>query len=312
MTPVELLEARAQAGGPIILDGANGSELQRLGARMDDGLWCARALEDAPETVHEVHRRYIDAGADVITTNSFSATRAAMQRHGLAARFEDWNRRAARIALDERDRSSRADAIAVAGSVATYGDFDSLDDDVLSGHFRAQAGILAGEGVDLLILETLGSRMRVVKAMLAATLDLGLPVWVSLSCARNRETGALMFGIEESREASGLMREHGAFDEAVRDVTAVGGSALLMMHSTFDVTEDAVRIMRESYPGPVGAYPNAGYWERPNWVFVDQLPPDEYLAGARRWVEAGATIVGGCCGVGVEHIRALAQGLKGA
>ena len=310
MTPIEQLEARARAGGPIILDGANGSELQRLGARMDDGLWCARALEDAPELVHEVHRRYIDAGADVITTNSFSATREAMQRHGLSARFEDWNRRSARVARDERDKSPRAEAIAVAGSVSSYGHFGRFDDDVLSGHFRAQAGILADEGVDLLILETLGSRMRVVKAMVAATLDLGLPVWVSLSCARNRETGALMFGIEESREASGLTREHGAFDEAVRDVMAVGGSALLMMHSTFDVTEDAVRIMRKSYSGPVGAYPNAGYWKRPNWVFVDQLPPDEYLVGAGRWVEAGATIVGGCCGVGVEHIRALAEGLK--
>ena len=87
---------------------------------------------------------------------------------------------------------------------------------------------------------------------------------------------------------------------------------MLTMHSAFDVTEDAVRIMRKNYTGPVGAYPNAGYWERPNWVFVDRLSPDEYLTGARRWAEAGATIVGGCCGVGVEHIRALAEGLKGA
>ena len=313
MTPIERLEVRARAGEPIILDGANGSELQRLGARMDDGLWCARALEDAPGLVHEVHRRYIDAGADVITTNSFSATREAMQRLGLAARFEDWNRWSARIAREVRDKSPRADAIAVAGSVSSYGHFDGLDDDVLSGHFRAQAEILVGEGADLLILETLGSRARVVKAMVAAAMDFGVPVWVSLSCTRDREeTGALRFGIEESREAGAPMREYGAFDEAVRDVTAVGGSALLTMHSAFDVTEDAVRIMRENYPGPVGAYPNAGYWERPNWVFVDRLSPDEYLAGARRWVEAGATIVGGCCGVGVEHIRALAEGLKGA
>ncbi len=311
MAPIKQLEARAQASGPIILDGANGSELQRLGARMDDDLWCARALEDNPEVVHAVHRRYIEAGADVITTNSFSATRVAMQRHGLAARFEDWNRCSARIAREERDKSSRADAIAIAGSVSSYGDFDRLDDDVLSEHVRAQAEVLVGEGVDLLILETLGSKARVVKAMVDATLDLGVPVWVSLSCVRNRETSALMFGIEESREASLPTREHGAFDEAIRDVMAVGGSALLMMHSAFDVTEDAVRIMRKNYSGPVGAYPNAGYWERPNWVFVDQLSPDEYLAGAGRWVEAGAAIVGGCCGVGVEHIRALAEGLKG-
>ena len=58
--------------------------------------------------------------------------------------------------------------------------------------------------------------------MVAATLDLGVPVWVSLSCARNRETSALTFGIEESREANSPTREHGAFDEAIRDVMAVG------------------------------------------------------------------------------------------
>ena len=85
-----------------------------------------------------------------------------------------------------------------------------------------------------------------------------------------------------------------------------------MMHSVRDVTEDAVKIMLATYSGPVGAYPNAGYWKRPNWTFVDQISPDEYLADARRWVEAGAAIVGGGCGVGVEHIRALAEGLQGS
>ena len=99
MASIQLLEARVQAGGPIILDGANGSELERLGARMDHGLWCTRALEDNPDIVHEVPRRYIDAGADIITTNSFSATREAMERHGLAAQFEDWNRCSARCNL---------------------------------------------------------------------------------------------------------------------------------------------------------------------------------------------------------------------
>ena len=85
-----------------------------------------------------------------------------------------------------------------------------------------------------------------------------------------------------------------------------------MMHSVRDVTEDAVKVLRGAYSGPVGAYPNAGYWTRPNWAFVDQVSPEVYLADARRGVEAGAAIVGGCCGVGVEHIRAAAEGLKGS
>ena len=295
----------------MILDGANGTELERLGARMDQDLWCARALADCPDLVHEVHRRYVDAGADVITTNSYSATREAMQRCGLGAHFEDWNRRSVRMALEERDRSSRAESIVVAGSVSSYGRFGQLDLETMSAHFRAQGEILVGEGVDLLILETLGSTARTIKAMVSATGDLGVPVWVSISCVRDRDTGAVMLGIEESREATCIAETYGPLAEAVREIVAAGGSAVLMMHSVRDVTEDAVKVMRANWSGPVGAYPNAGYWTRPNWAFVDQVSPDEYLADARRWVEAGAAIVGGCCGVGVEHIRALAEGLEG-
>ncbi len=311
MASVERLEARAQAGGPIILDGANGSELERLGARMDQDVWCARTLADCPDIVRQVHRRYIDAGADVITTNSFSATREAMQRCGVGAHFEDWNRLSARFAREECDQSSRAESLFVAGSVSSYGRFNKLDVESITDHVQAQAEILVDEGVDLLILETLGSTTRTIKAMVSATKDLGVPVWVSISCVRDRETDAVMFGIKESSKATDQAEVYGPLAQAVGEIMSVGGSAVLVMHSVRDVTEDAVRVMRRTYSGPVGAYPNAGYWARPNWAFVDQVSPDEYLADARRWVEAGAAIVGGCCGVGVEHIRALAQGLKG-
>ena len=309
MAQFQQLETRLRTGGPVILDGAIGSELERLGARMDQEVWCARALADCPDIVHQVHRRYIDAGADVITTNSFSATREAMRRCGLGEHFEDWNRRSVRIAREERDRSVRSGSIVVAGSVSSYGRFDGQDFETMSGHFRAQGEILVEEGVDLLILETLGSAARTVKAMVNATSELGVPVWVSLSCVRARDTGAVMFGIEESREAPDEVEIHGPLDDAVRDIMSVGGSAVLMMHSVRDVTEDAIKVLRAAYSGPVGAYPNAGYWTRPNWTFVDQVTPEEYLSDARRWVDAGASIVGGCCGVGAEHIRALREGL---
>ena len=308
---VRRLETLLKSARPVILDGANGTELERLGVRMDRDVWCARALADCPDMVHQVHRRYIDAGADVITTNSYAATREAMQRYGLAEHFEDWNRRSVRIAREERDRSSRAASIFVAGSVGGYGLFDGLDIETMSGHFRAQAGILADEGVDLLILESLGCTARTIKTMVRAAKDLGVPVWVSLSCVRDRDTGAIMLGVEESREATHVAMTHDPLAEAVREIMSVGGSAVLMMHSVRDVTEDAVKAMRTAYRGPVGAYPNAGYWTRPNWAFVDRVSPEEYLADAGRWVEAGAAIVGGCCGVGVEHIRALAEGLRG-
>ena len=117
-----------------------------------------------------------------------------------------------------------------------------------------------------------------------------------------------MHGIEEGGEGGTVVETYGPLEEAVREFMSLGGSAVLMMHSVRDVIEDAVEALRSTWPGPVGAYPKAGYWTRPNWTFVDQVSPEEYLADAGRWVEAGATIVGGCCEVGVEHIRALAEG----
>ena len=312
MAPLQRLEAHLRTGGPVILDGGNGTELQRLGVPMDQDVWCARALADRPDAVHQLHRRYIDAGADVITTNSYSATREAMHRYGLAAHFEDWNRRSVRIALEERGRSSRAESIVVAGSVSTYGQYGhpELDRKTVFDHFRAQGEILVDEGVDLLILETLGSTVRTIKTMVRATRDLGVPLWVSVSCVRDHDTEAVMLGVEESTESPLAAEAHGPLEEAVREIMSAGGSALLMMHSVRDLTSDAVRVMCETYTGPIGAYPNAGYWTRPNWTFVDQVSPEEYLADARTWIETGAVIVGGCCGVGVEHIRALADGLK--
>ena len=133
---------------------------------MDQGVWRARALADSPDLVHEVHRR------------------------------------STRIALEERDRSSRSGSVAVAGSVSSYGRFDALDWEPLPDHFRAQGAILVEKGVDLLILESLRSTARTVRAMVSATKDLGVPVWVSLSCLRDRDTGAVMHGIEESGGAA--------------------------------------------------------------------------------------------------------------
>ena len=79
------------------------------------------------------------------------------------------------------------------------------------------------------------------------------------------------------------------------------------MHSEIDITQSAITRISEKYKGPIGAYPNAGYWERPQWIFVDQVSPDDYLQKAKSWVEKGAQIIGGCCGIGPKHIRALTR-----
>ena len=311
MADIEQLQARLRDGGLVILDGAIGTELERLGVPMDEDVWCAKALADRPDLVREVHRSYIEAGADVITTNTYSTPRHSLEPAGLTEKLEEWNALATRLALEERDRHAGDREVYVAGSVSTYGSFGQLDPEAVGRNLREQAKMLIDSGVELLLLETLGSSTDVVKAGVESLVDLGLPLWVAISCSRDRDTGEIQLGVEESQEHSDHVEKHGPLDEAVRDVMSSGGSALLMMHSDRKVAGEAVTVMRSNYSGSIGAYPNAGYWQRPSWTFVDQVSPEDYLLEARSWVASGASIVGGCCGIGPDHIRALRDGLIG-
>ena len=83
------------------------------------------------------------------------------------------------------------------------------------------------------------------------------------------------------------------------------------MHNDIDLTAEALDIMASHWAGPLGAYPESGYFEMPEWQFVDIIEPDGFVARCLQWKRQGATILGGCCGIGPEHIAALAAALKG-
>ena len=305
------LEQRSGRGEVVVLDGAMGTELERLGAPMHGAVWCAKALEDHPDLVRAVHCSYIEAGADLITTNSYAATRRALAQAGLEDRLVAWNTRAVALARQARERSASGRPVYVPGSVSTFGNFGHLDPAGMAANLREQARILADCGVDLLLMETLGSRREVIEAGVEAVAGTGgLPLWVAMSCMRGREDpGVVMFGIEESQEHGEDWEEFEPFGPAVAAVMARGGSAALMMHSDLKVTRAAVETMAAHWRGPCGAYPNAGHWLRPQWAFVDQVSPEDYAREASGWVAAGARIVGGCCGIGPAHVRALRDAL---
>jgi len=315
MTANNDLTARLDKGEIIFLDGGIGTELERLGVPMDHDTWCAVALQTHPHLVKDVHRSYINAGADVITANTYAATRIALRNAGIEDKFEEWNRLAVQLAKETLAECDPGRAVYVAGSVSTFASSSRFGRSWKEGTgelklwFREQAELLVESGVDLLLIETLASESSVMSAAVEAASDFDVPIWAALSCARDRKTGELSLGVEESSSQSQTFYAyHEPFDLALDKLATQGGySALLVMHSEVDVTQPAVRSLSNKYKGPVGAYPNAGYWQRPEWIFVDQISPDDYVAKARAWVDEGAQIIGGCCGIGPEHIRALAQ-----
>ena len=296
---------------PIILDGGIGTELERLGAPMDHEAWCAVALESHPELVRDVHRSYIDAGADIITVNTYAATRHALTNGGIEEKFTSWNKLAVQLARETLDASEVDRNILIAGSVSNFGHFnDQYTDKQLAPNFRDQAEILIENGVDFIILESLGAKTSTIVTALNAISEFGVPIWVAVSCAEDHDSGQLFLGIEESRIDSHRPLAHQELGEAIDTIMDTAGSALLVMHSTVDTTLPALQLMQSHYDGLRGAYPNARYWLRPEWAFVDQISPQNYLERARKWLDTGARIVGGCCGIGPDHIAALSKGLR--
>ncbi len=305
------LDTLINSANPILLDGGIGTELERLGAPMDHEAWCAVALETHPQLVRDVHRSYIDAGADIITVNTYAATRHALTNGGMEKNFTRWNKLAVQLARETLDASEVDRNILIAGSVSNFGHFtDQYTDEQLAPNFRDQAEILVENGVDFIILESLGANTSTIVTALNAITEFNVPIWVAVSCAANHESGELFLGIEESRIHSHRPLAHQEFGEAIDTIMNTAGSALLVMHSTVDTTLPALQLLQSHYDGLRGAYPNAGYWTRPEWAFVDQISPEDYLDRARKWLNTGARIVGGCCGIGPDHIAALSKGLR--
>lgn len=287
----------------MVIDGAIGSELERRGAAMHDGAWCAMATLTDPALLRGVHEDYIRAGARIITTNTFSTSRNMLEPAGLGARFEQLNRRAVEIALEARDRTGTDARVAVAGSmshqVPIVGGTDRRDSAAVpaaataEANFRELAQLLAASGVDLILMEMM-SDPDLANPAIAAARDTGLPVWVGLSVHANDSGSLVAYARPE------LGAEH-MLDRICLDGVDVCG----VMHSKVDTIAPMMEMLERRWTGPLMVYPESGYFKMPHWQFVDLIPIEEFIACNRRWIADGVQIVGGCCGLGVEYIEAL-------
>lgn len=295
------LDERIQRGEVIILDGATGTELERRGVPMHGKVWCAEATLTHPDVLRAVHEDYVRAGADVIIANTFASARHAMEPAGLGDKVAAANRNAVDIARAARDAAADG-PVCVAGSISDFAakalDPSWLEPDRLRQTYREQAELLAEAGVELIALEMMQEPEIAVPAVEAA-LATGLPIWIGVSCRLHRDSRRLTLFNYADRDLGELM-------EALSTLSA---GAFTVMHSKIDDTEAGIRAVRKFWSGPLGAYPNSGYFTMPNWQFADVTPPDVFLQRAREWLDLGAQIIGGCCGLGPEHIAALRSGL---
>jgi S-methylmethionine-dependent homocysteine/selenocysteine methylase len=313
MGMAELISGRLADGELVIIDGGTGTQLQAEGVPMDDVAWSARANLEQPEVVQRVHEEYIRAGAEVVIANSYAASRAALEPAGLRGYVAEVNRAAVRAALRAREAVATG-PVAVAGSMSSFSVIDmdagslgrphpgpTADDPRFPAlaDFREQAGLLAESGVDLIALEMINARSY-GRAALQAAAETGLPVWLGISPFR-LEDGTLITLPE--------LGDGESFEDVLSALIHPAPAAVTVMHAKPEVTLDAIEIIRRHFAGPIGVYTETGDWQPPNWVF-NGLTPTEYLQQAITWADHGAQLIGGCCGTGPQHTRALAGGLS--
>src|SRR3984957_4413688 len=279
----------------LLADGATGSNLFNRGLQSGDApeLWNA----DRPEDIAWLGRSFIEAGADIILTNSFGGTRYRLKLHKASDRVGELNEKAAAIARGEADRAGRR--VLVAGSIGPTGEILeplgplSLDD--AREAFAEQAAALARGGADVLWIETMSS-VEETEAAVAGARTAGLPCVATLSFDTN---GRTMMGITPS-ELAGLHRKHHL--AACGSNCGTGPSELVPC---------IVNLATASEPAAVlVAKANCGIPQFRDGEIRFNGTPELMAQYARLSLDAGARIIGGCCGTTPEHLRIMRQALE--
>lgn len=280
----------------MLADGAMGTQINLHGVDFDQ---CFDALNlTQPRLIADIHRSYIEAGAELIETNTYGANRIKLEPYGLQERVREINVRAMKIAREAREVAGATTFIA--GAVGPLGalmePFGVLRPDDVRAAFAEQIGALYEQGADLLIFETFSDLREILLAIEVARGICDLPIVAQMSFA------------QDGRTALGYTPAEVVLKLRAAGADVIGANCSTGSQRVFDVLE----AMHVAAPAArLSGMPNAGFpTERHNRVFYPSSP--EYMARyARRMVEElGVSLVGGCCGTSPDHIAAMREALR--
>jgi len=295
-------------GHIVLMDGAMGTELDRRDVPMHGKAWSAAAMTTHPDAVRGVHADYIGGGARMHIVNSFALARHVLEPAGFGDDVASFNAKSVALCREALEVQDAQDPQWIVGSLSTFAaqsDRSRLPDPVaLEENYREQAHILADAGVDLFTLEMLCD-FELTQAALNATLHFDKPVIVGFTTKWAGDGATVMTRADEM----GL--DPVAFDDVLADLVPALPTdkpmIMSIMHSDLDVTDAALDVLRRHWSGPLAIYPNSGRFEYPHWQFDSVCPPEEFVSAAQGWIKRGVGIIGGCCGIGPDHISALAS-----
>lgn len=278
--------------GPVILDGATGTNLQNAG--MPVGVCPEQWILENPDVMVKLQEDYVAAGTNILYAPTFTANRIKLEEYGLQDRLEEMNREL--IAISKRAAKGRAlvaaDMTMTGQQLYPIGDlmFEDLVD-----VYKEQARVMVEAGADLFVVETMMSLQECRAAVLAIKEVCDLPVMVSLTY---NPDGRTLYGTEPAT-ATVVLQGLGA--DAIGINCSTGPEDMI----------EPVRQMAQFATIPILAKPNAGLPELENGKTVYRTDAAEFASWGKKLVEAGAAIIGGCCGTTPEHIRALSEAVCG-
>ena len=303
MSPYPALLASLRAGGLVLLDGPTGTELQARGAPMDPGAWCGPATLGNDRLLVDIHSDYLRAGSSIVTANTFAASTLMLGASGLADKAEEIVQRAVAAARAARDAENPAGAVAGslshmmprAAGKAMPDRREIPEDERVAESLNLLARQLKEAGCELIILEMM-YRPRHIPLAVAAAKAAGLPIWYGASARRGADGAVLSFDNVADTP----------LERVAKLIPAEGIDVAGIMHSGAETITESLAIIRRHFAGPLMAYPDSGYFEMPDWRFVDTITPERFAEFCRIWIAAGTQLLGGCCGLGLAHIKAAA------
>ena len=287
MTPMKNLQSLLTGNGPIITDGAWGTQLQALGLSSGE---CPDAWNlTHPDLVERVASMYVEAGSKVILTNTFRSNRIALESYGLAAKTQELNK--AGVSISRKAAGTRAKVFASmgpSGKILMSGD---VTEEELASAFAEQAQALAAAGADAIVIETM-SDLAEAKLAVAASRATGLTVVASMVFDSGKDHDRTMMGATPEQVASELVA-------AGADV--IGANCGLGIEGYIPIC----KRLRAATDRPIWIKPNAGLPELINGKIIYNTTPEHFADQTRHLRDAGATFIGGCCGTSPAFIRSV-------
>ncbi|MBL43036.1 MAG: hypothetical protein CMM49_10310 [Rhodospirillaceae bacterium] len=302
----------------IILDGATGTEISRLGGAIDNISWSALANITHPNIVRSIHEKYLKIGVDVITTNTFSSCRHVLEGSNLGSETIKINQAAVRLAKEACYNVSPSKNVLIAGSMSNtlawkkgkgYPDPKFIPNiHTEKNNYKEMAYTLADSGIDIFIMEMMLD-IEHSSMLLEIVKEIGLPVWVGLSCSERINGEIIGYDLSVER-SSGIDQDYiKPKNETLEDIfnalKKFEPDVFGVMHSNIKVTHKVIEYLSNHWSKQIMAYPEIIDYDYSKHKYNALISPKKFAYRCKDWLQMGVNIIGGCCGTTPNHIEEL-------